>query len=77
MLQFTYTSQTWDALTDTPKDRSASLSELAQLVSGRLICFCYSLGEHDGLAILDLPDESAAKVILVIGQGAVCQKLCK
>ena len=60
MLQFAYTPETWAALTANPVDRSEPVRALAQKFDGRLIDLFYTMGEYDGVVIVELPDDVSA-----------------
>ena len=65
MLQFAYTPETWAALTANPQDRSEPVRELAQKFDGRLIDLYYTMGEYDGVAILEMPDDASAMAFVL------------
>jgi uncharacterized protein with GYD domain len=60
MVQFAYTAAAWTALTKNPQNRAEGLNALAQRMGGRLLDLYYCFGEYDGMAILELPDDTAA-----------------
>ena len=60
MVQFAYTAEAWATLAKNPQDQSGSVRELAQKLGGRLVGFYYCFGEYDGVALIDLPDDTAA-----------------
>ncbi len=65
MLQFSYSSEAWAALSKNPVDRTEPISALAQKVGGRLLNFYYCFGEYDGLVIFEAPDDKAAATIAI------------
>ena len=65
MLQYSYTSETWAALTTNPQDRSEAVRALAQKFDGRLIDLYYTMGEYDGVAILEMPDDATAMAFVL------------
>ena len=64
MTQFAYTAEAWKALVKKPEDRAAVLAEHAEKLGGRLLSFYYCMGEYDGVAIFEAPDETTAASIL-------------
>jgi len=60
LVRFGYTPESWAALVRSPEDRRDMLAARIFGFGGRLHGFWYSLGEHDGYAITEFPDEVAA-----------------
>jgi uncharacterized protein with GYD domain len=60
MIQAAYTSEALATLAKHPQDRSKPVSELAQKLSGRLVGVYFCFGEYDIVALVELPDDSAA-----------------
>ncbi len=76
MTQFSYTRETWSALTKNPVDRSVGLKALIEKMGGKLHVFCYCFGEHDGVAIYEAPDEkAAASIVLAVLDSGVLSKI--
>jgi uncharacterized protein with GYD domain len=73
MAQFKYTSQAWAAFTKHPEDRTLAVEALAEKLECQVEAFYYSLGEYDGLVILDAPNETAvsAFVLAAIAPGHI------
>ena len=65
MLQYAYTAETWAALTANPQDRSEPVRALAQKFDGRLIDLYYTMGEYDGVVILEMPDDASAMAFVL------------
>ena len=65
MLQFAYTADAWAALTSNPTDRSTAIKALAEKMGGRLINLYYTMGEYDGVVILEAPDDTTAMAIVL------------
>ena len=65
MVQFNYTTEAWQTLTQKPQDRSVGLSAMVQKAGGRLISLYYCFGEYDGLVIYEAPDNATASAIVV------------
>jgi len=60
LFRFGYTAEAWRALMEHPQDRRDMLSSRIFGLGGTLQGFWYSFGEHDGLALVDLPDNVSA-----------------
>ena len=63
MIQFAYTPDAKAALARVPEDRSVVFGKLVEDMGGRLNAFYNSLGEYDGVAIFEAPDERTAHSI--------------
>jgi uncharacterized protein with GYD domain len=48
------------SMTDEPQDREAPARELVEGFGGRMLHYYFMLGEYDGLAIVEFPDDAAA-----------------
>lgn len=71
MVQFSYTTETWAALTKNPEDRSAPVAALMEKLGGRMLNMYYTPGEYDGFAIFEAPDDitSMAGILAAIAPG--------
>ena len=65
MLQFSYTADAWAALIKNPVDRSSGIAALCKKLGSKFVSLHYTMGEHDGVAILDAPDETTANSIVL------------
>jgi uncharacterized protein with GYD domain len=65
MSEFSYTPEAWARLARNPQDREGAFAELLQRAGGKLVNFYYSYGEHDGVAIFEVPDETVAYSVTV------------
>ncbi|HTI14812.1 MAG TPA: GYD domain-containing protein [Dictyobacter sp.] len=63
MVQFTYTADAWDALVKNPQDRTIPSRNLVQALGGKLLGLYYSMGEYDGVALFDVPDDISASAV--------------
>lgn len=70
MLQFSYTGETWAALTQKPVDRTKAIQSLAETLGGNLVSFHYTMGEFDGQVIMDAPNDVTAMAIVIRAIGA-------
>lgn len=50
-------------LVEAPVDREGPARTLVQAFGGKLLCYYYTAGEHDGLAIVEMPDHVAAAAL--------------
>ena len=72
---FTYNAESTKAMIGKPQDREAAAARLVQASGGRLECFYWMLGAHDGVFIAEYPDavSAAAASAVVGGSGALKQ----
>ena len=63
MIQFAYTPEAKAALARVPEDRSVVFGQLVEDMGGHLNSFYNSLGDYDGVAIFEAPDEQTAHSI--------------
>jgi uncharacterized protein with GYD domain len=59
---FSYTSEAWARLIQSPSDRTAAVRQLASSVDGSMY---WMTGGHDGFAIIDAPDSIGAAAVSV------------
>jgi uncharacterized protein with GYD domain len=48
------------AMTDTPQDRTGPAREFVEGFGGKMLCYYFSFGDYDGLAICEFPDNGSA-----------------
>jgi len=65
MTQFAYTAQAWAALAQKPVDRSEGLRALAEKVGRRLVSLHYTMGEYDGVVVVEAPDDTTVMAIII------------
>ena len=63
MVQFAYTAEALATMAKNPQDRSGPVRDLVQKIGGRLIGFYFCFGEYDGVALSELPDDTAATAL--------------
>lgn len=63
MVQMTYTSEAWAAMTKRPQDRTIPSDELLQKFGGKLLGLYYSLGKYDGMVLFEVPDDISASAV--------------
>jgi uncharacterized protein with GYD domain len=64
LFRFRYTPESWAALIDHPEDRREMLATTLFGFGGQLQGFWYSFGEHDGYALVEVPDNVTAAAVL-------------
>lgn len=57
---FTYTKDSMRSMVEHPEDREEAARKVIEAAGGQLLSFYWMLGEHDGLAIYEVPDAPAA-----------------
>ena len=65
MLQFSYTSDAWAALGRKPADRSKPLAALATKLGAKLISLHYTMGDWDGVAIIEARHDKTALAVVM------------
>lgn len=65
MLQFTYQSETWAALSKNPVDRTDVVRALAKKLGGKMVSLDYTMGEYDGVCVLEAPDDTSAMAMVI------------
>ena len=60
---FTYTSEAWAGMIQSPGDRTAAVRQLTDSVGGSVECVYWMFGAQDGLLIYDVPDSVSAAAL--------------
>jgi uncharacterized protein with GYD domain len=63
MVQFTYTPEVWAVMIKKPQDRTIPSKDLVQKLGGKLLGLYYCLGEYDGMALFEIPDDISASAV--------------
>ena len=63
LVQAAYTAEALATMAKNPQDRSVPVRELLQKLGGQLVGFYFCFGEHDVVALAELPDDSAATTL--------------
>ena len=73
LVQWKYKISAIDVMVEAPQDRAASVRPAVEAFEGKLVGFYFSLGEYDGVAILDMPSKEAmtAFIMTVLREGAL------
>ena len=58
--RFSYTPEAWARLIKKPEDRREVARAVVEKLGGRLQGFWYCFGEHDGVVLIEAPDNVAA-----------------
>lgn len=71
MYQASYTSDAWQRQIQNPQNRAEQIRTMVEANGGKLLCFFYTFGETDVIAIAELPDNvsSASLALAVAGSG--------
>jgi uncharacterized protein with GYD domain len=71
--RFSYTTDAIKTMVSNPQDRGAAAREVAESLGGKLLGFWFAFGKHDGVFLLEAPDNAsaAALAMAVGGAGAV------
>jgi uncharacterized protein with GYD domain len=73
LVQLAYTAEAWAAMATRPQNRLEAVQAVAERLGGRILQKWMAFGEHDVIAILEMPDNvsAAAFSIAVSAGGAV------
>lgn len=63
LVLFSLTGETVKHFIEHPSDRAAVVGDLTKAVGGSLESYYWMFGQHDGLAIFDLPDSATAAAL--------------
>ncbi len=66
MLQASYTSEAWQSQIQHPQNRADHIRAVIEAHGGKLLCFYYAFGDHDVVAIAELPDNVSAAVLSIV-----------
>ena len=65
---FTYSSDAWARMIQSPGDRTAAVRQLADALGGSVEAIYWMFGPYDGILIADVPDSvSAAALSVAVG----------
>ncbi len=62
---FSYTSEAWARLIQSPSDRTVAVRQLTSSVDGSFDSMYWMTGSHDGFAIIDTPGSISAAAVSV------------
>jgi uncharacterized protein with GYD domain len=69
LLQASYTSDAWAALAREPEDRIEAIRPVIQRLGGRVVAGYLSFGDHDIVAIVELPSSISAAAFSMASSG--------
>ena len=76
MYQVAYTPEAWAGLAKKPQDRSRAIRPIIQQLKGKLVNFYLTFGEHDIVAIAEMPDnETAAAFSVAVSAGGAVKSI--
>ena len=76
LIQASYTAEAWQALLNKPEDRSEAVRPVIEKLGGRIVHSWYAFGQHDFVAIVEMPDNvSAAALALAQRAGGALRSL--
>ena len=76
MTLFTYTSDAWARMIQSPGDRTAAVRQLTDSLGGSVECIYWMFGTHDGMVITDVSDSiSAAALSVTVGSTGAFKNL--
>jgi uncharacterized protein with GYD domain len=69
---FGFTGETVKRFVENPSDRAVAVRRLVESVGGSLECYYWMFGQHDGMAIVEMPDSHthAAATLAIVSSGA-------
>ena len=65
MIQVSYTSQAWAAMTSKPEHREQIFRSLCEQAGAKFVGSYYCFGEYDAIAFYDAPDTKTAGAVSV------------
>ena len=60
---FTYAKDVWRSMVQHPEDREDAARRVVEAAGGHLLDFYWMLGDHDGLAIYEVPNATVAAAV--------------
>ena len=76
LIQASYTAEAWRALLSKPENRTEALRPVIEKLGGRIVHSWYAFGEHDMVAVVEMPDNvSAAAFSLAQAAGGALRSL--
>ncbi len=65
LIQFRYSAAAMKAMVDKPQDREAAARAAIEAYGGKMHCFYFAYGKHDGLTVSEFPDNEHAMAALM------------
>ncbi len=63
LIQASYTSEAWESLVKKPEDRKEAIRPVVEKLGGKIVNSWFAFGEHDIVAILEMPDNLSAAAL--------------
>jgi len=74
LLQVSYSAAAWAAMIKRPQDRAEAVRKTIEKLGGTMGPAWFTFGEHDLIAVLDMPDNvSAAAFAISAAGGGACK----
>jgi len=70
LIRFGYTPEEWAKTIMEPEDRRQTVGPLLEAIGGKLHGLWYAFGDHDGYALAETPDNTAAASALLTLTGS-------
>ena len=70
LISFSYTPEEWAQMIKEPEDRRKTIGPLLEAIGGKLHGLWYAFGDHDGYALAEAPDNTAAASALLTLTGS-------
>jgi uncharacterized protein with GYD domain len=73
LVRFSYTPEAWKKLIEKQEDRRGAVEALVESVGGKVHGFWYAFGEHDGIVLVEAPDnvDAAAVAVTAAASGGI------
>ena len=65
LMRFSYTPEAWARLISNPEDRREVAQAVVEKLGGKLHGFWYGFGEHDGVVLIEAPNNVSAAAFSV------------
>jgi uncharacterized protein with GYD domain len=76
LVQVSYSAEAMAALVKKPQNRTEQIRKTVAKIGGELTGIWLSFGDHDVVAILEMPDNAAAAAFAIaIGAGGACKSV--
>src|SRR5215472_9952908 len=69
LIRFGYTPEEWAKTIKEPEDRRETIRPLLEAIGGKLHGLWYAFGDHDGYALAEAPDNTAAAATVLTLSG--------
>jgi uncharacterized protein with GYD domain len=74
LVQVSYTTEAWAALTANPQDREKAVKGAIEKLGGKMERFWFAFGDYDVVGIMEMPDNvGAAAFSVAVAAGGACK----